>query len=58
MQDKAFWQSIIDTEFAIPEGHSIVELTDELFDYLSSTDPVLRDTFGYTILLVSRKARN
>lgn len=49
MHNKAFWQGIIDTDFAVPEGYSIVELTNELFDYLSSPDPVLRDTFGYSI---------
>ncbi len=49
MQDKAFWRKIIDTDYAVPDGYTAAELTGELFDYLSSTDPELRDTFGYFI---------
>lgn len=49
MHDKAFWRKIIDTEYAVPDGYTAAKLTGELFDYLSSTDPELRDKFGYFI---------
>jgi len=47
--DKLFWQEIIHNEYAIPDGHKIDELITELFSYLGSTDPELRDDIGYTI---------
>ena len=36
-------------EYAIPDDHSLGELTSELFSYLSSTDPELRDDIGYIV---------
>jgi hypothetical protein len=47
--DKAFWQEIVQNEYEIPEGHSVDELTTELFSYLGSTDPDLRDDIGYIV---------
>lgn len=48
--DRAFWQSIVDSEYKLPEGHAVEPLTEELLSYLGSTDPQLRDTFAYFIL--------
>jgi len=44
--DKQFWISIKENDFAFPAGHSVSSLTEELFSYLGSTDPELRDTIG------------
>jgi hypothetical protein len=49
MHDKSFWRKIVDTEYAVPDGYTAVELTGELFGYLSLPDPELRDKFGYFI---------
>ncbi|MBN1564108.1 MAG: DUF2785 domain-containing protein [Anaerolineae bacterium] len=48
---KSFWQTIIHTDFAVPNGHTIAELVPELVSVLGSTDPVWRDEIGYTILV-------
>lgn len=48
--DKAFWQAIIEADFAVPDGYSAQDLTPELVGYLGSTDPELRDTLSYPIL--------
>jgi len=48
--DKAFWQSIIDADFAIPAGYELDPLTAELTGYLRVPDADLRDEFGYAIL--------
>jgi hypothetical protein len=45
--DKQFWMDIREKEFAIPEGETVGQLTEELFSYLESTDPDLRDLIGY-----------
>jgi hypothetical protein len=45
--DKQFWFDIRDNKYAIPEGHSISELTEELFSYIGSLDPELRDGVAY-----------
>lgn len=45
--DKSFWFEIRENKYAIPEGSSAAELTEELFSYTGSTDPDLRDTVGY-----------
>lgn len=50
MQDRAFWRDIIANSYALPKDAPLLALTDELLDYLSETDPELRDTFGYNIL--------
>lgn len=47
--DKAFWQSIVAADFALPEGHTVAELTPELLGFLGSSDIEVRDPFGYTI---------
>ncbi len=47
--DKQFWQEIIQNDYAIPDGHSLRELTTELFSYLGNTDPDLRDEIGYIV---------
>lgn len=44
--EKKFWISIRDNNFAIPAGHSVQNLTEELFSYIGSTDPELRDNIG------------
>ncbi len=49
--EKTFWQGIINNDFALPGGYAIESLTDELMGYLASTDPLLRDEFGYGILV-------
>jgi hypothetical protein len=47
--DKPFWVSILKNDFAVPAGHSVVSLTDELFSLSASTDPELRDTIGLEV---------
>jgi hypothetical protein len=32
--DKAFWQAIIESDYAVPEGHAVASLTPELLAYL------------------------
>jgi hypothetical protein len=44
--EKKFWISIRDNHFEIPAGQSAQTLRDELFAYIGSTDPELRDTIG------------
>lgn len=48
--DKAFWQAIVDADFAVPEGHTAAGLTPDLLIFLGSTDIEVRDPFGYMIL--------
>ena len=45
--DKKFWFDIRENKYAIPEGYSLAELTEELFSYIGSLDPELRDVIGY-----------
>lgn len=47
--DKEFWVEIYKNKYEIPEGHTLTELTRELFSYLGSTDLELRDDIGYTV---------
>lgn len=47
--DKNFWVSIAKDDYKIPEGHTLENLTDVLFGYLGSTDPVLRDEIAYIV---------
>ena len=47
--DKEFWVSISNTEYAVPEGYSLENLTELLFSYLGSTDPELRDEIAYVV---------
>ena len=48
--DKAFWESIKANDYAVPEGRSLDELTDDLLDFLVSPDPALRDDYCYTTM--------
>lgn len=45
--EKQFWFDIRDNQYAIPDGFTVAELTEELFSYIGSTDPELRDSIGY-----------
>ncbi|RPJ25378.1 MAG: DUF2785 domain-containing protein [Chloroflexi bacterium] len=47
--DKDFWASIARNDYKIPGGYTPKELTKILFDYLSSTDPELRDETAYIV---------
>jgi len=47
--NKEFWQELMKNEYAIPDGHSLDELTTEIFSYLDNTDPELRDDIGYIV---------
>jgi hypothetical protein len=47
--NKQFWHSIKESKFAFPEGRDLEALTDELFSYIPSLDPELRDEIGYEI---------
>lgn len=49
--DKQFWNKIIEDEYALPEGHNVTNLTQELLSYLGSTDPELRDEIAYMVLI-------
>lgn len=48
--DRAFWRSIVQNRFAIPESSQVDALTHELIEMLASPDPELRDELGYRIL--------
>lgn len=48
--EKSFWRSIVEADYNVPAGYTAQELTPELMAYLGSTDPELRDGFGYPIL--------
>jgi hypothetical protein len=50
--DRAFWQRIVTEHYAVPAGESPAALAQELSGLLSSPDPELRDTLGYSILAV------
>ncbi len=45
--EKEFWQELIQNQYAIPDGHTLDELLNELFSYIGSTDSELRDDIGY-----------
>jgi hypothetical protein len=47
--DKQFWVSVIRNEYAVPAGYTILPLTDELFSFIRSTDPELRDSIGLEV---------
>jgi hypothetical protein len=48
--DRAFWQSIAKSKYAVPEGESADALAHELGALLASPDPELRDVLAYSIL--------
>lgn len=45
--DKSFWLAIRENTFNFPQGQDLLMLTEELFGYLGSLDPELRDTIAY-----------
>lgn len=45
-----FWQAIRDSDFRVPSGYDVADLTRELMGYLASPDPLLRETFAYSII--------
>lgn len=45
-----FWQAIRDSDYRVPDGYDVTELTRELLGYLGSPDPKLREKFGYSII--------
>jgi hypothetical protein len=49
LMDKQFWLAIKENKFAFPSGHDLNALTDELFSYIPSLDPELRDDIGYEV---------
>lgn len=48
--DKPFWISIREHQYALPSGQNLLSLTEELFSYLASADPELRDEIAYETL--------
>ncbi|HEX9852968.1 MAG TPA: DUF2785 domain-containing protein, partial [Woeseiaceae bacterium] len=48
--DKSWWQAVIADDFTPPEDRPLSSLTQELSDYLASTDPELRDDIAYSLL--------
>jgi len=47
--DKSFWNAIVENDYAVPDGHTVEELTPELLTFLASSDIDVRDPFGYMI---------
>jgi hypothetical protein len=47
--DKQFWLALTNNDYQVPDGHTLNELTRELFGYLGSTDPELRDDIAYIV---------
>lgn len=47
--DKDFWDSIAKDDYRVPNGRTLEELTGILFEYISSTDPELRDEIAYVV---------
>jgi hypothetical protein len=47
--DKSFWVSIAQNDYQVPEEHTLDNLTEIIFSYLSSTDPELRDDIAYIV---------
>lgn len=48
--DRAFWQALLDADGALPPGHALADLTEQLLSYLGSPDPWLRDELAYPLL--------
>ncbi len=48
--DKAFWHGIAEDDYNVPDGHDLLDLTDELLGYLGETDSELRDVVAYRTL--------
>jgi hypothetical protein len=47
--EKTFWTEVKANGYALPAEVSLLELTEELFSYLGSPDPELRDSIGYEV---------
>lgn len=47
--DKAGWQKIIDNEYRLSDAQELGTLTDDLLNYLDSSDAELRDTIAYSV---------
>jgi hypothetical protein len=45
--DKSFWLSLKQTNYKLPAGQNLLSLTEELFSFIPSSDPELRDTIAY-----------
>ncbi|MDA8344225.1 MAG: DUF2785 domain-containing protein [Thermaerobacter sp.] len=48
--DQSFWLVVRESGFALPEGHDLMDLTEELLGWLGSPDPALRDEIAYFTL--------
>jgi Protein of unknown function (DUF2785) len=48
--DREFWRGVLEAEGTFPDGQNLEALTNELLGYLASSDPELRDEFGFSIL--------
>lgn len=48
--EKTFWKSIVDAEFAVPEGHTVTEYLPALMEGLGALDSELRDHLCLEIL--------
>ena len=50
MDGHNLWQQIVETDYAVPAGYTVAELTPSLLDALGSTDAQLRDEYALSIL--------
>lgn len=48
--DRTFWADVAASDFAVPAGHPVAELTDDLVAMLGDPDPSLRDELAYPAL--------
>lgn len=49
-RDAAFWKSIVETDFAVPQNESAGALALDIADLAASADATMRDAYGYEIL--------
>lgn len=47
MIDRPFWKTIAENNYAVPQGHTLDSLTDELLAMLGSVDGEVRDDIAY-----------
>lgn len=45
--ERAFWQEIAENDYKLPDSYNARDLLPDLFAFLASPDPVLRDDIGY-----------
>ena len=50
VHDRSFWREVIAQKYQVPAGQATLPLAMELAGFITSTDPELRDRFGYEIL--------